>query len=113
MRDWQSAFGQNWVMIGCWVQTFNQPDLNLTPDRPAFEADGSLAVVSLASGSCLSSVAVVICAQAGPSTKQLMDFLRWCRDQKCPETSLNSTRTALWTGSARLSAGFGLCIVSS
>ncbi|KER24551.1 hypothetical protein T265_14400, partial [Opisthorchis viverrini] len=33
MQHWKPAFGQCWVMIGCWVQTFDQPDLVLMPDR--------------------------------------------------------------------------------
>ncbi|KER24911.1 hypothetical protein T265_07535 [Opisthorchis viverrini] len=63
-----------------------------------FEAWGSLAVAPLACGSCLSSVAVVIRAQAGPLTKQLIDFLGWCRDQKCPEAFLDSYHPVLYAG---------------
>ncbi|KER30282.1 hypothetical protein T265_03233 [Opisthorchis viverrini] len=33
MRHWQSAFGQYWVMIGCWFQTFDQSYLGLMSDR--------------------------------------------------------------------------------
>ncbi|GAA54266.1 hypothetical protein CLF_113179 [Clonorchis sinensis] len=35
MGQWQPAFGQYWVMIGCWVQIFDQSDLGLMPNRQA------------------------------------------------------------------------------
>ncbi|KER27358.1 hypothetical protein T265_13822, partial [Opisthorchis viverrini] len=35
LRHWQPAFGQYWVMIGCWVQIVDRSDLVLMPDRQA------------------------------------------------------------------------------
>ncbi|GAA55545.1 hypothetical protein CLF_108279 [Clonorchis sinensis] len=52
-----------------------------------------------------SSVAVVIRPQAGPATKQLMDFLEWYRDQLSRSIS-DSMHSVLWARSAHLPAGF-------
>ncbi|KER28782.1 hypothetical protein T265_04473 [Opisthorchis viverrini] len=39
-RHWQPAFGQYWVMIGCWVQILDRSDLVLMPDRQASQILG-------------------------------------------------------------------------
>ncbi|GAA47475.1 hypothetical protein CLF_100410 [Clonorchis sinensis] len=40
VRHRQPAFGQYWVMIDCWVQSFDQSDLGLMPDRQASRTFG-------------------------------------------------------------------------
>ncbi|KAG5441782.1 hypothetical protein CSKR_110614 [Clonorchis sinensis] len=47
MHHWQPAIGQYWVMIGCWVQIFDQSDLGLMPDRQASRIPGQSCVSAL------------------------------------------------------------------
>ncbi|KER27450.1 hypothetical protein T265_05491 [Opisthorchis viverrini] len=35
MRYWQPALGRYWIMIGCWVQTFDESELSLLLNRQA------------------------------------------------------------------------------
>ncbi|GAA49654.1 vacuolar protein sorting-associated protein 11 homolog, partial [Clonorchis sinensis] len=44
-KHWQPAIGQYWVMIGCWVQIFDQSDLGLMPDRQASRIPGQSCTV--------------------------------------------------------------------
>ncbi|KAG5445422.1 hypothetical protein CSKR_104688 [Clonorchis sinensis] len=44
MHHWQPAIGQYWVMIGCWVQIFDQSDLGLMPDQQASRIPGQSCV---------------------------------------------------------------------